>query len=235
MRTLLVISLSLSAVALLAATACAVDGTIEGAVWNAGNGQDGGGIVQVTDTSYLVTPFESVSINQTQVWMDNRHRAYWSTSLLNVNGFLLFDVSGIPDTDQIISMTLRCYLENAYGSPAYGPVVDVYYSADDGWTRNTVAPGQLSLDVLLVNDVPFGAYIPQYDFVLDVGAHDWTGDLLDDQICIGFTNDVDYYSYVYFFGAYGSPTGPPPELMIETVPFSAVEESSWSGIKALYR
>lgn len=193
------------------------DGTREGAVQGPGAKSVDQDTVRVgSDGSYTIKPFESVSISPSNVWKDNRHRAYYSSE--HVNGFLLFDVSAIPDTDKIVSMTLRCYLENAYGSPYSNPVVDVYYSADDGWTRASATPGSLSLDKLLVNDILFTTYIPQYDFVLDVSAHDWSVDLLDNRICIGFTNDVTHYSYVYFFGAYGSPVGPPPELMIKTVP-----------------
>ncbi len=194
----------------------AADGTQEGAfLQNSISAKPDNGIRQ-TDDTYVITPFESVSISQTQTWQDNRHRAYWSASLLNVNGFLLFDVTQIPDNAQIVSMTLRCYLENAFGSPYSNPVVDVYYSGDDNWTRSTATPGSLSLDVLLANDIAFSSYVSYYDFTLDVGAHNWSLDLLDNRICIGFTNDVQYYSYVYFFGAYGSPTGPAPELTIVT-------------------
>ncbi len=197
-------------------TASANDGTMEGAYFNTDSNGKAGMLLQRDLGTYVITPFESVSIDQTSVWRDNRHRAYYSGR--NVNGFLLFDVSDIPNDATIISMTLRCYLENAYGSPNSNPIVDVYYSEDDGWTRDTVSAGQLSLDVLLANDIPFTSYISSYDFELDVSAHDWTQDLLDDQISIGFKNDVSHYSYVYFFGAYGSPVGPPPELIIETGP-----------------
>ena len=197
--------------------AYAVDGTMEGVVLDAGaQNQKAGLTMRQTDDTYVITPFESVSISQTQTWQDNRHRAYYNTSLGNVNGFLLFDVTSIPDDAIITSMTLRCYLENAYGSPAYNPVVDVYYSEDDGWTRYTAVPNGMSLDALLVDDIPFPSYVSYFDFVLDVSAHNWTEDLIDNQICIGFKNDVTYYSYVYFFGAYGTPTGAPPELTIET-------------------
>jgi hypothetical protein len=174
-------------------------------------------------------------MNATTVWQDNRHRAYWSSSLFNVDGFLLFDVSGVPDTETVVALTLRCYLEDAFGSPFSNPVVDIYYSADDGWDRASVASGELSLDVLLADDIPFSGYVPYYDFELDVDAHDWSVDLLDDQICIGCRNDVSYYSYVYFFGAYGEPVGPPPELTIVTSPSTPAGESSWAAIKALYR
>ena len=191
------------------------DGTTPPVGVTSEQGSPGGSSI-LDDAVYTINPFESVSINATSTWPDNRHRAYWNSSLLNVNGFLLFDVSAIPDGANITSMTLRCYLENAFGSPNSNPVVDVYYSADDGWTRSSATPGSLSLDTLLANDVPFTTYVTSYDFVLDVGAHNWSGDLLDDQICIGFKNDVSHYSFVYFFGAYGSPTGSPPELIIET-------------------
>jgi hypothetical protein len=170
--------------------------------------------VRQTDDTYVISPFESVNTGSS-VWADNRHRAYWNSSTI-ANGFLLFDVSGIPDGSNIISMTLRCYLENAYGSPSNNPVVDIYYSGDDGWTRYTVSPTSLSHDILLVDDVPFTNYVSYFDFTLDVSAHNWSVDLIDDQICLGFMNDVTHYSYVYFYGAYGSPVGPAPELTIVT-------------------
>lgn len=181
-----------------------------------------------------LNPIESASINLSQVWRDNRHRAYWSTSLLNVNGFLLFDVSSIPDGSTITGMSLLCYLEDAFGSPANNPVVAVYYSADDGWTRASVGPGALSLDVLLLDNVLFTVYVPTYDFVLDHTAHDWSGDLVDNQICIGFTNTNTTYSYVYFFGAGGSPAGPPPELTIEFEEATPVEATTWGAVKAVF-
>ena len=235
MRRLSVLALSLVVVFVLAAEVHAVDGTEEGACPSSGSGQSDAGAVHVTEGTYVASPFESVSMNETIVWPDNRLRAYWSSSLLNVDGFLLFDVSGIPDTETVVSLTLRCYLENSYGSPYSGPVVDVYYSGDDGWGRDTVPAGQLSLDVLLASDILFSSYMPYYDFVLDVDAHDWSVDLLDNEICIGLRNGVSYYSYVYFFGAYGEPIGLPPELTIETSTSSPVTESSWAGIKVQYQ
>ncbi|RJP76230.1 MAG: T9SS C-terminal target domain-containing protein [Candidatus Zixiibacteriota bacterium] len=200
----------------LALSAWAADGTQEGACPGSVAGKPEVTVRQ-TDDTYNLAPLESVSLSQTQAWRDNRLRAYYSTSLYGVNGFLLFDVSAIPDDAVITSMTLRCYLELAYGSPASNPVVDVYYSADDNWTRAAVAPGALSLDVLLQDNVPFTSYTPYYDFQLNVSAHNWTGDLLDNQICLALKDDVTYYSYVYFFGSGGgTPVGTPPQLTIVT-------------------
>ena len=178
--------------------------------------QNPGSCTRITDDVYEITPFESVCISTTNVWQDNRHRAYWSGE--NVNGFLLFDVTRIPDGDQIVSMTLLCYLENAFGSPMSNPIVDIYWSDDDNWTRMSATPNSLSLNDLLVNNIPFTSYVPSYTFTLNVAAHNWSQDLLDNRICLGFKNDVNYYSYVYFYGAYGAPVGPPPVLTITTTP-----------------
>ncbi|MGD8394350.1 MAG: hypothetical protein PVF43_02615 [Candidatus Eiseniibacteriota bacterium] len=226
----------LASVLLLLATGLASatpDGTREGAIPSIVT-QTGHGPLFQTFDMVVLNPIESVSINASQTWQDNRLRAYWSSSLLNVNGFLLFDVTSVPDGAVITDMRLLCYLENAFGSPSSNPVVDLYYSADDGWTRASVTPGSLSLDVLLVDDVPFGGYTPTYEFVLDVSAHDWSGDLADNQICIGFSNDVNYYSYVYFFGAGGSPAGAPPELTITYETATPVEATTWGAVKSLF-
>lgn len=168
----------------------------------------------IVPETFTLNPFESVSISQGDIRRDNRHRAYNVGS--DFNGYLLFDVSTIPDGAVVAEMKLLCYLENDYDSPYANPLVDVYYSADDGWDRATVNPGDLSLDVLLADDIPFTTYITSYEFVLDVSAHDWSIDLIDNQICIGFTNVAT--GYVYFFGAYGDPVGPPPELTIRVIP-----------------
>jgi len=194
------------------------DGTNNWQIPYSKSDQSYGSCIQVTDEVWELTPFESVTICPTTTWTDNRHRAYYSTSLLNVNGFLLFDVSAIPDDAVVTEMTLQCFLENAFGSPSNNPVVDIYWSDDDGWTRTSVTPNQLSLNDLLVNDIPFTTYIPDYTFNIDVGAHNWNIDFVDNQLCFGFKNDVTYYSYVYFFGAYGTPTGPAPILTITTAP-----------------
>jgi hypothetical protein len=194
-------------------------------------------LAQMDGSRYVLNPFESVSMSDEYIWTDNRHRAYVDPAGWHANGFLLFDVSGIPDNSTITGMTLRCYLEDAFNSPHNEPVVDVYYSGDDGWRRDTALPGTLSLDELLLGNVAFHEFVPYYDFTLDVNAHDWSVDLADDQICIGFTNtnELTLPSYVYFIGAYGDPPGPPPELTIETSNPTPVQQNSWGRVKSLYR
>ncbi len=179
-----------------------------------------GSYQKITDEDYTLTPFESVSISASSVWADNRHRAYYSTGTGSLDGFLLFDLTQIPDNADILSLNLLCYLENQFGSPMANPVVDIYWSDDDNWSRTGVSGGQLSLNELLVDNVLFSTYVPTYNFQLNVFNHDWSIDLADNQLCLGFRNDTQIYSYVYFYGAYGAPTGPAPVLTITT----------WNGI-----
>jgi hypothetical protein len=217
-------------------SAAADDGTSEGAVPNPATHDPAGDIVRLGPNRYLLSPIESVSISDEFTWTDNRHRAYTDQTGWHANGFLLFDVSGIPDGETIVSLSLRCYLEDAFGSPRNNPTVDVYYSGDDDWTRDTALPGSLSLDTLLLGGVLFTSFIEYYDFPLDAAAHDWSVDLADNRICIGFTNVVPDYSYVYFYGAYGDPMGIHPGLTIETTGGgTAAESETWSAIKALFR
>ena len=175
--------LLVSALLLSSLTAAAGDGTFEGASPSEITPDNpAGAIINLTDDVYVITPFESVSISTGSTWQDNRHRAYWTDGIGNINGFLLFDVTNIPDNSLILNMTLRCYLENAFGSPSNNPVVDIYWSDDDNWTRTTAQPNGMSLNDLLINDVPFSNYVYSYDFDLDVLAHDWSVDLQDNRI-----------------------------------------------------
>jgi len=192
-----------------------VDGTNEGpSISTNDNVSTGPVYTPMSRNTYILNPIDSVSTNYASNWADNRHRAYFNTSTSNIDGYLLFDFSSIPDNAKIVSMTLRCYLENAYGSPKSGPVVDIHHCNYDGWTRSTALPTSFSLGAKLVDDISFISYTPTFDFTLDVSAHNWSIDLADNELCLGFRNDVNYYSYVYFFGAYGSPTGQAPELTV---------------------
>ena len=213
------LKLSLTFILILSfvAVASANDGTQEGAcLQDRAVNEPGTSFTSSTDEVYVLTAFESVSISATSVWQDNRHRAYYSDSIGSLNGFLLFDLSNIPDNSHILTLSVLCHLENAFGSPSSNPVLRIYRSDDDNWTRNSVSGGQLSLNELLVGDIPFSSYVPTYNFNLDVFAHDWSTDLQDNQLCLGFHNSNYNYSYIYFYGAYGTPTGPPPELTITT-------------------
>jgi len=186
----------------------------------------------------VLRPIESVSIDAQVVWRDNRVRAYASLDGNHINGFLLFDVTSIPPGSTISSMHLQCSLEPMFGSPYSDPLVNVYYSPDDNWTRATATPGSLSLGALLAGPTAISTWIPSYDFVLDVGAHDWHSDLLDGRITIGFRNSkipTVEESYIYFYGADPDPLRPPPQLTISYDGPTATRRPTWGSVKALFR
>lgn len=186
-------------------------------------------------SSVAINPIESVSIGDSHVWRDNLARAYFSFGE-NVNGFLLFDISSIPPGSSIVSMHLLCSLE---GAPFGSPLVEVYYSADDNWTRGTATPGSLSLDAVLAGPILFTNMVPTYDFDLNVGAHDWSADVGDGRITLGFKNARSSYSYVYFFGAGieagGDDAGPPPILTITYDRPTVTRSTTWGRVKTLFR
>lgn len=227
-----------AALGLMPASAAPPDGTLELVdVPAVGSGPYPPDVHHLGNGTTVLHPIDSVSMTATQVWRENRHRAYQNppAGIEDLSGYLLFDVSAIPDDALITEMKLVCHLEDAFGSPFRNPRVDIHYTPQDDWTRATVAAGHLSLGDRLVNDVSFPEYVPSCEFVLDPRAHDWTVDLADDRITLGFRDDVDHPSYVYFFGAGGTPEGPPPELWIRYQEPTAAAATAWAGLKAHYR
>lgn len=171
----------------------------------------------LAQTTYKLNPVDSVSVapNSTSVWKDNRHRAYTGSGSnpLDVHGLLKFDLTKIPDTSLITSMKLTCTMENAYGSPKSNPVVNMHYSADDSWTRNTATPTSGALGAILTaNQKNF--QFPSHTFVVDLTKHNWAIDLKDNFLTLAIDNINTAYSYIYFYGSGGTPSGTAPVLEI---------------------
>jgi hypothetical protein len=152
-------------------------------------------------------------------WNDNRFRAYWSNASQGyVDGLVKFDLSSIPDTANITSMTLRAYHEYGYGNPLSDPEVVIYRSDGDTWARSNASdphPGIQQTLTTVYTGFPSADLVP-VDFVIDVNAANWSIDLADDTLTLVSRNvagAVSRYSYVYFYGSDGSPA--PPELIIE--------------------
>jgi len=153
-----------------------------------------------------------VSAPTNTVWRDNRVRAY-NNGTTDIHGLLQFDVSSIPDSAKISAMRLTLYMENAFGSPKGSPVVNLHYSADDSWTRAsaTATSGALG-PILTAKQANF--VFPTHSFLIDLKAHNFAADLVDNTITLAIDNVNSSYSYVYFFGPSGSPSGPNAELEI---------------------
>ncbi|MBL7008785.1 MAG: DNRLRE domain-containing protein [Planctomycetes bacterium] len=151
-------------------------------------------------------------------WVDNRLRAYWSSSILFVDGFMKFDLSSIPDGSAITSMKLTTYHEYGFGNPASNPEVQIYRVGNDAWSRSNSADPHPGLNEVLT-PVHAGAFpvadLVPYVWDLDVNAASWSGDLLDDTLSLAMRNvagNAGRYSYVYWYGSDASPA--PPELEV---------------------
>lgn len=166
-----------------------------------------------TTVTLTATDSKSIAEPSNQNWQDNRFRAYYSTSLFYVDGFVKFDMSSIPDSATITGMTLRAYHEANFGSPANGPVITCYRIDDDSWARGQTDnhPGVAEALTGLISTFNSGAQAAN-DFALNVAAASWTGDLLDDTLSLALRNEALTYSYVYFYGSDVSPA--PPELIV---------------------
>ena len=172
----------------------------------------------VAQTQVTLVAEDSKSMSPAgQNWNDNRFRAYWGSGTGFVDGFVRFDMSAIPDTATITGLTLRAYHEALFGSPANGPSVIAYRVDDDSWQRGVTNahPGLGAALTPAINAFNTGSQAAN-DFVLDVGAANWTTDLVDDKLSLALRNEngnISVYSYVYFHGSDVSPA--PPELIVD--------------------
>jgi hypothetical protein len=153
------------------------------------------------------------------VWTDNRLRAYTGsgTPATDVHGLLKFDLTNIPDNSSVVSMKLTLTMENAFGSPRNAPVVNLHRCDEDTWTRATATATTAPLGALLTANQSTFAF-PSHTFTIDVNAHTWTVDLVDNVLTLAIDNVNPAYSYIYFYGHSGTPAGTPPELEITVQP-----------------
>jgi hypothetical protein len=168
-------------------------------------------------TTFHLAAVDSVSISRSspRVFADNRMRAYDnpSGSILDAHGIWKFDTSGLPPITGLVSIRLTLAMENAFGSPFGGPIVNLHHSSDDVWTRAT-ATATSALPGAIVTSNATSFVHPQHVFTLDLQAHDFRVDLADGAITLVADNVNGAYSYVYFFGHTGTPSGPNADLEI---------------------
>lgn len=160
----------------------------------------------------------------TDHWNDNLLRSYNSGST-HIDGFMAFDLSAIPDTAIIQTLTLTTY---GYGyGPEGTPELRIYRSSHDGWHRGGSGfPSVLNEILTPIDSGPFptGAGVP-YLWSLDDSAATWSGDLLDDQLTLVIRNENTFtYNFAYFLGSDNPATA--PSLAIQFSTGSAVPEPS---------
>jgi len=166
--------------------------------------------------SITLTATDTKSISPTgQNWNDNSLRAYRSSVGWAVDGFMKFDFSAISDSALITSMTLTTYKSGVRNDPA----VDIYRVADDSWARGATDPHPGFNESLTPIHTSFPLdHLAPYAWTLDVGAVDWTSDLIDDTLSLAMRNEKVDYSYVYWVGSDASNAPYRPTLEIEYSP-----------------
>jgi hypothetical protein len=171
---------------------------------------------------------------------DNRLRVYYNAlNGIEIDGFIKFDLSSIPDTSVITSMNLTLFQE---GPRSGSPEVQVRRSSFDGWVRGGSGFPTTYDEVLTPIQSGFtgGQHVP-YTFSLDVGAVNWTLDLLDDRLSLVLDQNTAETAVVYFYGSDPvSPTGDSnstgtvydyvPRLSIE---YSVIPEPSTASLLAI--
>lgn len=159
-------------------------------------------VAKATSISFIAVDTVSTTPNN-RVWRDDRLRAYDNRTSTDAYGFMLFDISTLDDDAIITNMTLTTYHEYGFGNPYGNPIVEILYSSNDNWSRNTVSGfiGGLG-EVLSTNNTSFptGDNIP-YSWSINVSAHDWSVDLLDNFICLAMNQTNPGYNYVYWHGS----------------------------------
>lgn len=139
------------------------------------------------------------------IYNDDNTRAYSNptgncggTTPCDITGWYGFDTTSIPDSAVIVSMTLRAYMTTLVGAPT----LQVYSSTGNNWTRAAATPASLprttAVSAVFSPTSGVNSFVP---FSIDVGAQDWSPDLVDNWISLGLDNTNLAYTYSYFAGS----------------------------------
>lgn len=133
---------------------------------------------------------------------DNIVRAYNNSPTGVIDGFMKFDLSTIPAGATISGMTLTLFHDGGSLNPVGAPLVTIFRTSDDNWSRS----------------VPFNAYpglnealtVPQVGFPtsdstsvnwgLNMAAFNSSADLANGYLSLA-VHDSSPNSYVYFYGS----------------------------------
>ena len=88
----------------------------------------------VIDLLATETASPRVNLGGVDANADNRLRAY-NRSSTEIDGFIKFDFSSIPDLATVTSITLTLYSEGAFGVPHNSPEIQIRRSSVDAWVR----------------------------------------------------------------------------------------------------
>jgi len=154
-----------------------------------------------------------------------------------IDGFIRFDLSSVPDSSIITALTLTLYAEGAFSAPDGSPHIEVHRSSFDSWARGDSGfPSSFEGALTPADMGPFPSvrHTP-YDFVLDTSAIDWSTDLADNLLTLVLVEvSTTSNDRMYFFGSEpvsadgdSNTAGPVrdyiPRLSVEYIPERIVE------------
>jgi hypothetical protein len=124
-----------------------------------------------------------------------------------------FDLSDIPDGDQIVSASFSANMRNYLGIPTQRTL---WYHADDSWIVTTIPnvsdPGNMPADGPVIGTIIHeDSYWSFVTIDIDVSASDWSKDLIDNYVTFMLTGPIDGH---YVSGAVDLTTA---ELEISTL------------------
>jgi hypothetical protein len=130
-----------------------------------------------------------------------------------------FDLSSIPDIENVVSATFSAYMRDIDGNPSQRTL---WYDSDDSWIvttkPNSSDPGNSAADNI-IGTVTFNNQA--YTWITIDITHDWTDDLTDDYLTLMLTGPTSTF---YASGAVGIQTYikdgifANPELKLITIP-----------------
>jgi len=151
---------------------------------------------------------ESISISYPDVagniYRDNLVRAYnhptgdcGSGTPCDITGWLEFDLTSIPDSASISTMTIYAYATTVFGAPT----VRVQYSNGNNWVRDSVTQSDLPRTNVQVSNTVVPIFDAYNAFPITISTQDWSEDLIDNSLTLGLDNTNLEYTYSYFTGS----------------------------------
>jgi fibronectin type III domain protein len=134
----------------------------------------------------------------------------------DLRGWAKFSLGTVPSWAVITSMTLTLNAGSVDIGTAPTPVLEIWYSSDDGWTRAAIpTPADIAATVVVSGQFGAGA-VGFQNFTINVGARDWSGDVQDRFITLGIRNVNTNYSSNIYYGSDNNPAGTAPFLTLGT-------------------
>ncbi len=147
----------------------------------------------------LLSPFVSAgryelrAVDSVTISRDRNFAFYWSTypyvlasnsplsTYKRCEGALKFDLSKIPDNAKITSI----YLVSHHAlTPKERPIIELYWSDDDNWTRKTAKGGSCPPKTLLYRTGEVPGRLGSFILPMDSSRHDFSADLKDNVLTL---------------------------------------------------